>query len=118
MLVALPLAAVFAHVWVPPILHFVKLQADLIQGISAGIQLLLWAGAASVFVVRALSPRRRSKQSDAPEPFNADGPHASQDKVEAKDGSMVQVIKIGAGGSIEGDIVGRDKTTRYSDNDH
>jgi hypothetical protein len=108
-LTALLIAAISAHWWVKPFLAFIKLQADIIKGINGGIQLLLWVSAALTFLFRSLHPGSRSKKVNEGKGSMAEIEKGPAGEKHVLKESPVQVIQIGEGARIDGDIVGRDK---------
>jgi formylglycine-generating enzyme required for sulfatase activity/energy-coupling factor transporter ATP-binding protein EcfA2 len=84
--------ALTASVWLPPLLTFVGANSDLIQGVQAALQLVLWLGVAAVALLGYLRGRK---------------PPSATPSVSVNTGGAAAVsrdVHIGSG-----DFVGRDK---------
>jgi len=64
LVVILALAAGTSRLWVKPVLDFIGAKSDTIQGLADVIQILLWVGAAIIFVISLM---KRKKKSETPE---------------------------------------------------
>ncbi len=98
LIVLLALLSVAVRWWLPPLLAFVGANTDLIQGLEAAVQLLLWLG---VGVVALLGYLRRPKEA-------LTLPHVQSG------GGAVTTGDVNAGG----DFVGRDRIDRQINADH
>jgi hypothetical protein len=86
------------RIWLPPILAFVGANSDLIQGVQAAVQIILWVGAA-VIGVSAYLRHRQSRDRAADATSLSAGP-----QINTGGGAIV------AGNANAGrDFVGRDK---------
>ncbi len=60
--------ALTVRAWLPPLLTFVGANTDLIQGLQAAAQIVLWVGAAGVTLFSYLTGRRQAAAPQAREP--------------------------------------------------
>ena len=97
LLIALAIAALTAAWWLTPLLRFLGAQDESVQNLSAFVQMVIWLGAALVFIVQLLQRRRHRAPSS-----NAPAVSSSHKKITVH-GNDAQIVEVNA--PVHGDIV-------------
>ncbi len=98
LLVSLAIAALTAQWWLTSLLGFLGAQDESMQNLSAFVQMLIWLGAALVFIMQRIQRRRRHATSES-------APASSSSHKEIKTlGTNAQSVVVNA--PLQGDIIG------------
>ena len=103
LLLLLAALALTVRGWLPPLLTFVGANSELIQGLQAAVQIVLWLGVAGVALFSYLTGRRKSSP---PMPLQAPKQERQPEVRQTLHGTGVQV---GRDQTVQGDLVTGDK---------
>lgn len=91
--------ALTVRAWLPPLLGFVGANTELIQGLQAAVQIVLWLGVAGVGLFSYFTGRRKSPLTPPQDPKQA---HSKPEVRQTLHGTGVQV---GHDQTVQGDLV-------------